>query len=413
MSSPGWLTAVLLAVLALCTGAVPLGAASPTTESNTPSPVTDAQRLRRLLDEVYRVMDEQYYLPVSRKAFEDFVREYPADKVRTLNERSRKTEDFVHLGAGLLVNRLKHPTDRFTNFVPPKLTKDFKQKAYAAAEDLGLEVRKASGGYEITRVQKHCQARALGLAVGDLLKLIGQTPVEALTQEEVERLLRPEAGSRVRLSGLKAGGKDAFDIELTAESYFRETVRVIPTERDSTLVLKIDHFNQKTGVDFADEIALRGPAAVERLIIDLRDNEGGPPLAAREVLGYFLPPNDPLFAIARKRQRPVLLTAPPQPLRYGGQTLVLVNERTGSAAEVLSGILQAKGIARLIGSKTAGGAYLKGVHDFEDGSMVFMVTSLTFLYDRRVFPADGIVPDSPLPPGVDALRTALSDALPS
>lgn len=364
-----------------------------------------------MLEDVYRVMDDQYYLPVSRRSFEDFVREYPAERIRALNERSRKTEDFVHLGAGLLVNKLKHPTDRFTNFVPPKLTKDFKQKAYAAAEDLGLEGRLVAGkGFEITRVQKHCQARAEGLRPGDLVLSIGGQDVSRLTEEEIARLLKPEAGSKVLLKGLLVASQQAFEIELTAVSYFRETVKVVPTDEPGALVLKIDHFNQKTGPDFADELRLRETARPDHLIIDLRDNEGGPPLAAREILGYFLPVNDPLFAIARKKQKPVLLTAPTQPLRYSGRVSVLINARTGSAAEVLSGILQAKGLARLVGVQTAGGAYLKGVHDFEDGSMIFMVTSLTFLYNRQVFPADGLKPDVVLTPDVDALKIALSDA---
>lgn len=398
----------------LCTGLYLLAAAPAWAASQTAAAAAlpDAERLRRFLEDVYRVMDEQYYLPVSRRSFEEFVREYPAERVRALNERSRKTEDFVHLGAGLLVNKLKHPTDRFTNFVPPKLTKDFKQKAYAAAEDLGLEGRLIAGkGFEITRVQKHCQARAEGLRPGDRVLTLAGKDVLGLTEEDIAALLKPPAGTKVRLTGLSSARQEPFDIELTADSYFRETVQVVPTGRPDALVLKIDHFNQKTGPDFADELRLREADRPAHLIIDLRDNEGGPPLAAREILGYFLPTNDPLFAIARKKQRPVLLTAPTQPLRYEGRVSVLINARTGSAAEVLSGILQAKGLARLVGARTAGGAYLKGVHDFEDGSMIFMVTSLTFLYDRRVFPADGLQPDVALPAGVDALQTVLTDAV--
>lgn len=380
-------------------------------ESTASTAVTDAERLHRLLEDVYRVMDEQYYLPVSRSAFEDFVRDYPAERVRALNERSRKTDDFVHLGAGLLVDKLKHPTDRFTGFVPPKLTKTFKQKAYAAAEDLGLEGRLVAGkGFEITRVQKHCQAHAQGMRTGDVVLSIAGQDVLTLTEEQIGRLLKPVVGSKVRLTGISSAGRQTFDIELTAESYFRQTVQVIPTDRPGALVLKIDHFNQMTGPDFADELRLAVERRTVHLVIDLRDNEGGPPLAAREILGYFLPTNDPLFAVARKRKQPVLLTAPTQPLRFSGRVSVLINSRTGSAAEVLSGVLQAKGLALLVGTQTAGGAYLKSVYDFEDGSMIFMVTSLTFLFNRQVFPADGLRPDVALPAGVDALQTALADA---
>ena len=172
-------------------------------------------------------------------------------------------------------------------------------------------------------------------------------------------------------------------------------------------VLKIAHFNQKTSEDFADELAAYGVESVKHLVLDLRDNDGGPPLAAREILGFFLPANDHLFAIARKKKSPVMLTAPATALKIKAPVTVLVNQKTGSAAEMFSGMLQAKKIAVLVGEKTAGATYLKSIYDFDDGSMVFMITSLTFFYDRRVYPADGLTPDTPLAEGQDALRLVL------
>ena len=378
-----------------------------TTASSWVSSKDDAFRLHTLLDKVFRTMDDHYYLPVSKSVYEDFVRTYPVGRLKAINEKSRQTEDFIHLGGGLLVNKLKDPSDRFTNFIPPVKVKPFKQAAYAVTEDLGIEGAKEGATFRITKVQKYCQAFEKNVRPADQLLKIDGISVSPMTEEVIRKRLSPELGSITRLEICFAGKNKTEEIELESKSYFRETVATVSTDLPGVLILKIEHFNQKTCDDFADEVSLFGAKKVRRLILDLRGNEGGPPLAAREILGYFLPQNDFLFAISRKKQRPVMLTAPLKPIRIDAPATVLVNERTGSAAEMFSGLLQAKKIATLVGQKTAGATYLKSNYDFEDGSMLFMITSLTFFFDRRVFPANGLTPDVPLDKKIDSLDHVL------
>ena len=129
----------------------------------------DDRRLDQFLAKVYQTMDEHYYLPVSKAIYEKFVLEYATEKLKTLNERAKKTPDFVHLGAGLLVGKLKNPQDKYTNFVPPEKEKEFKEDAYALTEDLGIEGLKNPAGFLITRVQKHSEAFEKGLRPGDVI----------------------------------------------------------------------------------------------------------------------------------------------------------------------------------------------------------------------------------------------------
>jgi len=369
----------------------------------------DAVRLSKLLERVYQTMDDHYYLPVSRQIYDQFVATYTADRLRALNEKTHQTEDFIHLGAGLLVNKLKNPSDRFSNFVPPAKTKAFKQEAYATVEDLGIEGRKIADRFEITKVQKHCKAFSKGIRTLDAILKINGKSVKLLPETDIAKQLQPPVGTKViLLVALKSSGLTQ-EITLTSQSYFKETVSPIPTDIQGVCILRIVHFNQKTMDDFGDEIAAFGPERIKLLVLDLRDNGGGPPLAAREILGYFLPPNDPLFAIFRKKQKPIMLTAPAKPTHYSGPVRILVNQKTGSAAEMFSGILQAKKIALLVGQQTAGATYLKSMYDFDDGSTLFMITSLTFFYDRRLFPPNGIAPDIALPESEDGLQHVLAD----
>ena len=118
-------------------------------------PSADQTRLTAMLANVYETMDDHYYLPVSPALYEKFLLDYPAARLMALNEKSRKTPDVVHLGAGLLVNTLKNSADKYTNFVPPEKEKEFKENAYAVTEDLGIEGTKNAAGFLITIVRKH------------------------------------------------------------------------------------------------------------------------------------------------------------------------------------------------------------------------------------------------------------------
>lgn len=369
----------------------------------------DTTRLQSLLDKVYQTMDEHYYLPVSRDIYEKFLKNYPAAKLKKLNEKARKTPDFVHLGAGLLVNQLKSPSDKFTNFVPPEKTQEFKNKVYAVTFDLGITGNKTKEGFLISHVQKHAPAFKQGVRSGDLILEISRKKISKLRDEEIAKLLTPEKNTVTPLKLRRGGNQEIYNVSLTSESYFKETVEQLTSPAPNTLAIKLTHFNQLTGEDFGDTLQNFGVQNIHALILDLRGNDGGPPLAAREILGYFLKPNDFLFAIARKRQKPVMLASPPKEALYQGPVFILVNNRTGSAAEMFSGVLQSKKIAKLYGVKTAGATYLKSIYDFEDKSMIFMITSLTFFPDRSVFPKDGLIPDITLAESDDAMQKVLKD----
>lgn len=399
--------AVLLFCVAVASYATSL-CARPLASTQAIKPLSDDKALlKEYLDKVYRTMDDNYYLPISPEVYQRFLTEYPVERLKEITKKTNISNNFLHIGAGILVQSLKSPSDIHTTFVPPKKTKEFKQKAYAVTEDLGIEGKKSDLGFEITLVHMHADAYLAGIRQGDRILSINGQSTKKLSQEEIVKLLTPVVGTLTKLEIFFKIQNLTKIISLESKSYFKETVFRTPCVIPGVLILKITHFNQKTSEDFASEIDRFGEKNIQKFILDLRGNEGGPPLAAREILGFFTPPNDPLFAIARKKQRPFMLQAPAQPLSLKCPLTILVDRQTGSASEMFSGVLQAKRLAVLVGQKTAGATYLKNIFDFEDGSMIFMVTSLTFFYNRNVFPADGLTPNIYLVDKQDALQFVL------
>jgi len=146
------------------------------------------------------------------------------------------------------------------------------------------------------------------------------------------------------------------------------------------------------------------------LILDLRGNPGGPPLAAREIASFFLPGGGE-FAYFQKRDQPkASLDVPviPDQYKYDGPMAILVDEGSGSSAELFSGILQRRHRAVLLGKNTAGQVFLKSMFPFEDESMLLLVTARGHHPDGAVFSFSGLTPDRLVEEGesVDLIQTA-------
>jgi carboxyl-terminal processing protease len=131
------------------------------------------------------------------------------------------------------------------------------------------------------------------------------------------------------------------------------------------------------------------------LVLDLRGNPGGPPLAAREISAFFLKGGDELVYFQKRDQPKIDLDVPvidPQ-YQFKGPIVILVDGDTGSAAELFSGIMQFRGRAVVLGVNTAGQILLKSMFPMDDGSSIALVTARTHYPDGSVFGFDGITPD--------------------
>jgi carboxyl-terminal processing protease len=131
------------------------------------------------------------------------------------------------------------------------------------------------------------------------------------------------------------------------------------------------------------------------LVLDFRGNPGGPPLAAEEISGFFLKGGDEFTYFQQRNAPKAELDVPvfdPQEL-FTGPIVILVDDGTGSAAELFTGIMQFRHRAVVLGVNTAGQILLKSMFPMGDGSMVALVKARGYYPDGHVFGFDGITPD--------------------
>ncbi|MFH1768843.1 MAG: S41 family peptidase, partial [Candidatus Omnitrophota bacterium] len=166
--------------------------------------------------------------------------------------------------------------------------------------------------------------------------------------------------------------------------------------------LKIKSFNKKTADDLEDYIISFNQEAINLLILDLRNNPGGPPLAVRQLSGMFMPEHTKLVYYEKKNTPEFGITTPSSGTHYKGTMIILINKNSGSACEILAAAFKRYKRAILMGKEpTAGQAFLKSTFKLKDGSMLAMITGSTYLFDGTPISMGGIKPDYLIPQDID------------
>lgn len=372
-----------------------------------PKAVSPLKYYTDYLKSVYDIMDKEYYLVVSKDTFEQFMayfesRIFPQIKGNKIDEGTK------HIATGILVSRLKAPSDPFTNFYPPQLVKDFKASVLGFGADLGIDGELKDGRFMVTHVEPRSDSFKKGISAGDQIVKIDNLLVSNLKEEQVRQKLSFPEGTVVPLEVFFPKTNITAALNVISTKYFKQSVFVVPVPEPNVSCLRIKFFNEMTGQDLRELIDGLNKNNIKKLILDLRDNTGGPPLAAWEISGIFLKPEEKLFYFLKKNSPPQGLLTPVSNVQYKGELAILVNKNTGSASELFSGILQAHHRASLVGQNTAGKVYLKSLFDLSDGATLELTVAKGFLFDNNPVDNDGLKPDIKTEDNDTALKEAVA-----
>jgi Periplasmic protease len=230
--------------------------------------------------------------------------------------------------------------------------------------DLGLEGKKTDDGFLITRIEPRSDSYVQGLRQDDILLSIDESDVKGLSQEEIEAKLNPLINTKVKLAYLAWEDGQRKSVNVLSQEYFKQTVFLRPVAVPGVYCLEIPKFNRTTGEDLFRFLQLVEKQDPLGLVLDLRGNPGGPPLAAREISSFFLKGGDD-FAYFQRRNPPDKLDLDVPVIngeyQYQGPIVILVDEGSGSASELFAGVMQFRGRAAVIGTNTAGQVLLKSM----------------------------------------------------
>lgn len=380
----------------------PTPTAVPEKMSATVRPVRD--ECLAYFQEIYQKMDENYFFDVRRSDYDRFIRTFD-EKILPSLLLEGKSRDYVRWrSTAYLVDFLKQPDDVFSRFLPPKPAQKFAQEVYGQKIDLGIEGRLESAGFVVTFIEPRSDAYGLGMRENDLVLRVNGEEALKLGEEKLKAALVPLAGSRVTLDYIDAIARKPHVIAPVSKEYYKQTVFLRDTGVQGVFCLDIQKFNRETNEDMGRLLPFIAAKHPRGLVLDLRNNPGGPPLAALMISAFFLP-NQELFAYFEGRHKPrseLIIPRLPDQFHYEWPMAILVNSGTGSASELFSGVMQARKRAVVIGRDTAGQVLLKSIFDMSDGSSFAMVVARGHFPDGRAFPFDGVKPNEYVPEEIRA-----------
>jgi len=246
-----------------------------------------------------------------------------------------------------------------------------------------------SGGY-ITVVQpyENSPAKAAGLQTGDQILAVDGTDVVGWSTQDGIVLVRGEIGTNVVLTLRRPGQKDDFEVTITRALV--ETITVAGSMRDDGIAtIVISSFNDQTGKQLQTYLEKFSAQGMKGLILDLRSNGGGTHTGVVES-AKLLVPEGKIFSItyANGYSSEEFSTLKDR----GYPMVILVNQYSASASEVLAGALQDCGVP-LIGVQTYGKGVGQSSSGLSNGSGLTFTTSKWYTRDGRWVAGVGLTPD--------------------
>lgn len=279
--------------------------------------------------------------------------------------------------------------DIHTSYMSAEEMNAFTQSINRNFTGIGVEYIAVNHLNMVTRVFKNSPAEKAGVQPGDRMVSVDGTDVSDKTADEIKELVTGEAGTVVSITFERNGKPISLDItraEVTATAYGKVL-------DDGTGYLQLYQFGQSTGDEvkaYLDDFHAQG---VTNLVLDLRDNGGGYLEALQKVASYFLPDDTVVM------QQVYTDGSTTQTKTLGSedtdidQIVILVNENTASAAEVMTLALRENRGAKVIGTTTYGKGSVQVSKVFSDGSAIKYTTSKWISSQGVWINGTGITPD--------------------
>ncbi len=224
-----------------------------------------------------------------------------------------------------------------------------------------------------------------GLMAGDRIVQIGDTTAVGLNTDDVQRFLKGPRGTTVALVVKRPGYPEALRFTITRDEIPLNTVIAHYMIDDETGYIRLQRFARTSAQEVRDAIDTLRTQGMTRLVFDLRDDGGGLLDQAYEIADEFLPEGDMIVYTDSRHpnnRRQYRATA-------GGHfesepVMVLVNENSASASEIVSGALQDHDRAFLVGRRTFGKGLVQQQFPLSDGSVLQMTVSRYFTPSGRL-----------------------------
>lgn len=281
--------------------------------------------------------------------------------------------------------------DPYTVYFDAKEAVDFKSSLNGEIKEagVGIEMMKQGDYVVVTRTLPDNPARKAGVHAGDAIFAINDEEVWDKDTDIIASKLRGKSGEKVKLT--VAREKQKLDFELIREKINNVSADV--TYQDKTAIISVYRFSEDTGTlveSFAKDFKKKG---INKVILDLRNNGGGFVKAARDLLSLWLDGDKILIQKSTTSGQTITYAKRGEAVLKDTKTIVLVNNATASASEIVAGALKDYKKATIVGTKTYGKGVVQTMLELSGGALLKVTTAHWYTPDNQTINKTGISPD--------------------
>ncbi len=260
---------------------------------------------------------------------------------------------------------------------------------------LGIEVGMEDGFVKVIAPIDDTPAQRAGVQAGDLIIRLDDTPVKGLTLNDAVKIMRGKPGTVLKLTVVREGVEKPIKIDIKRDIIKVRSVKSRMLEGNFGYV-RISQFQSKTAenmVDAIDKLKKESGGKLKGMVLDLRNNPGGVLNGAVAVSDAFLKKGLIVYTEGRVNDSKLRFNATPDDILDNAPIVVLVNQGSASASEIVAGALQDHHRAIIVGTQTFGKGSVQTILPLSNGTAVKLTTARYYTPSGRSIQAEGIVPD--------------------
>jgi len=279
--------------------------------------------------------------------------------------------------------------DNYSNYYSEEEADNLYKSLLGEFSGIGVYIEEKNSYINIKDTIKDSPGEKAGLKKDDIIVSINGIDAKGITPDSAQKSIQGEVGTKVIL-GIKRVNKTLpIYIEVT-----RAKIVINPVEfkilENKIGYIKLSEFTQSSASEAKKALEVFDKKGITKIILDLRDNPGGLLNQAIEISKQFVP-SGPIVHIKEKNKDLVTHISTNQNLKYN--LVVLVNENSASASEIVTGAVKDTKSGTIIGKKTYGKGIVQSMIPLENGSVIKMTTAEYLTPNKTSIHGVGVEPD--------------------
>lgn len=261
------------------------------------------------------------------------------------------------------IDAMLQSLDPYTVYIPEADIEDYRMAQGGQSGSIGFMVFKRNGKHHIVSMNNNGSAMRNGLLVGDILLKVDGQVVDSRSADEVNQLLNGQVGTKVKVSVQRPHSLEQLDLELERENIKEQTIPWSGMPNEKIAYVSLRTFSQNAAGEVKEAfLKLTTSEKVEGMILDLRGNGGGLLIEAVNLANLFVKQNEMIVSTRGRvtdRNRTYRTFASPFDMQI--PVVVLIDDQSASASEIVAGALQDLDRAVVIGQGSFGKGLVQNV----------------------------------------------------